>query len=214
MLYSRWIVLAAPFQPSRAEPEPVADECGFSNALSLLLARDWKVALEEVIRSQWSLSEWWNKCRNNQLMNSSLRWPQGECPLPLTLSLLDVQMWNLTANNGSVRNPNLTNHSDPNHRAEKWILLSGFARIAENAESGWINIWTRGAVMLCFRPWEITSKLLWLNQTLEICMAIKLTFGHQPFGPGFNVFIVFVVCSSRSSSPDLVNVLLRQVFKV
>jgi len=40
MLYSRWIVLAAPFKPSRAEPEPVAVECGFSNALMLLLARD------------------------------------------------------------------------------------------------------------------------------------------------------------------------------
>lgn len=51
------IAPAAPFKPSRAEPEPVADECGFSNALSLLLARDGKVALGEVIRSQWSLSD-------------------------------------------------------------------------------------------------------------------------------------------------------------
>ncbi len=46
-------VLAAPFKPSRAEPEPVADECGFS----ILLARDGKVPLGEVIRSQWSLSD-------------------------------------------------------------------------------------------------------------------------------------------------------------
>lgn len=95
------IAPTALFKPSRAEPEPVADECGFSNAHSLLLARDGKVALGEVIRSQWSLSDWWNKCNNNQLMKSSLGWPRGECPLPLTPSLLDVQM--LKSRSGSLR---------------------------------------------------------------------------------------------------------------
>lgn len=54
------------------------------------------------------------------------------------------------------------------------------------------------------------SKLLSYDGTKRLKSVLKLTFGHEPFGPGFNVFIVFVVCR-RSSSPAHVNVL---VFKV
>ncbi len=126
-------------------------------------------------------------------------------------------------NNDSVRNPDMTNHSDPDQRSEKWIVLSGFGSaalwMAENAESSRISIWTQGAVMLF--PSAFSDEKLRANcyvvmepNVWKICMAIKLTFGHRPFGPCFNVFIVFVVCSCRSCSPDLVNVLLRHVFKV
>lgn len=199
MLYSRWIVLAAPFQPSRAEPEPVADECGFSNALSLLLARDWKVALEEVIRSQWSLSERWNKCSNNQLMNSSLRRVSSSAD-SASFRCANVKceqrvthIWQITLTRIIER------------RNESCCQVCAL-RIAENAAELTGN---SHVVFPTVRNHE--QIVLWEHQTLEICMAIKLTFGHQPFGPGFNVFIVFVVCSSKSSSLDLVNVLLRQV---
>lgn len=58
-----------------------------------------------VIRSKWFSSDWWNKCNDNRLMNSSLKWPRGERRLALTSrwphlfyfkSLVVTQIWKIT----------------------------------------------------------------------------------------------------------------------
>lgn len=176
---------------------------GFLNALSLLLARDGKVALGEVIRSQWSLSDWWNKCYNNQLMNSSLR-----CPLPLTLYLLDVQMRDLTARTTAlcvtqIWQITLTRISDRRNESCCQVLgplPSEWLKMQSPAELTFERREQSCYVSISLLRWEIASKLLCCDGTKRVknLHGNKVNIWPSAIWPVFQC--VYCVCGVQLQS--------------